>query len=382
MELIVQSAALKKALSIVSLATGDKVDTLPSHALFRLKDGKLKMFSTDGDRFAVASCDTMMAAESDANEFTADPKKLTALLNSSDGDSIRLLYKAAETTLHAFASEHQESYVAFGSFKPENALSFEGELDNLQKVKTINAEVLKRGIKFTQGFISTEENNRRYSCVYAANGTLYGSNGHNSVAAFQSIEFEGVEFLVLRGPMIPQMLSAIDRFDSEAITIMTTSKFVSFWSDTGDGFGYLKSNEELPKLPISLDRPDWDSYTVNRSLLVKKLNRLAIATNDKRGIKTIIKNDNMDLITLDERASTESIPVTRKTGTEALTIIPDFDRLLSALNLYWTDEVDVYFKTREVIFCDGVIEIQHKGEETPRRFEFKASCVIALAKAT
>lgn len=380
MELIVQSESLKKALSIVALATADKEDTLPSHALFRLKEGKLTMFATDGDRFAVASCDTLMADEAGANEFTADPKKLTALLNSSEGDSIRLLYKPEETTLHVFASEHKDSYVAFGSFKPQNALPFEEELSNLQAIKKVNSGALKRGIKFTQGFMSTEENNRKYSCVYISGGVFYGSNGFNGVGAFQSPEFDGIDFLVLRGPMIPQVTAATDRFGTDQVTIMTTSKFVSFWSENKDGFGYLKSNEELPKLPINLERPDWDSFTVTRSLLVKKLSRLAI-TSKAKGIQAVISADTMELTTLDERASTENIPITHKNGGETVTTRPDFKGFRDALNQYWTDEIDVYVKSRCVIYCDGQIEIQ-KDENNTEVIPFKAVSVIALVRDT
>jgi len=380
LELIVQSAALKKALSIVALATGEKEDTVASHALFRLKDGKLKMLATDGDRFAVSGCETLMADESETNEFTADPKKLTALLNSSDSESVRLLYKMAETTLHVFASEHKDSYVAFGSFKPGTALPFEDELSNLQKVRAVNAEILKRGIKFSRGFMSPEENNRKYSCVYIAKGVFYGSNGYNAVGAFQSPEFEGIDFLILRGPMIPQVVSAIDRFDADKVVISSTSKFVSFWSNDENGFGYLKSNEELPKLPISLERPDWDYFTVDRGLLSKKLGRLAISSVDSKGVHAVISTDSMDLTTLDERASTENIPIKRKVGGEVITSTPDFKGLREALNQYWTDDVDIFVKSRCSIYCDGQVEIQKNEKEPPEVIQFKAVSVIALTK--
>lgn len=382
MELIVQSAALKKALSIVSLATGEKEDTVASHALFRLKDGKLKMLATDGDRFAISGCDTLMADESGGNEFTADPKKMTALLNSSEAEDVRMVYKEDETTLHVFASEHKDSYVAFGSFKPGTALPFEDELSNLQKIRTVNAEILKRGIKFSRGFMSPEENNRKYSCVYIAKGVFYGSNGYNAVGAFQSPEFEGIDFLILRGPMIPQVVSAIDRFESDKVVISSTSKFIAFWSNDENGFGYLKSNEELPKLPINLERPDWDYFTVDRGLLSKKLGRLAISSADSKGIHARISTDSMDLSTLDERASTENILIKRKAGGEVITTTPDFKGLRDALGQYWTDEVDIYVKTRCSIYCDGQVEIQKNEKDPPEIIQFKAVCVIALTKAT
>jgi len=382
LEFTAKSADLKKALSVVSLATGDKEDTLPSHALFRLNSGgDLKMFATDGDRFAVAGCETISAEVSETNEFTADPKKLTALLNSSESDEIRFVYKDEETTLHVFASENKESYVAFGSFKPQNALPFEEELDNLQEVKSVNSEALKRGIKFTQGFMSTEENNRKYSCVYISQGVFYSSNGYNCVSAFQSPEFEGVEFIVLRGPMIPQVASATDKFDTDEVTIKTTSKFVSFWSDTGDGFGFLKSTEELPKLPISLEPPDWDSFTVSRSLLSKKLSRLAI-TSKATGIQAVITGNAMDLTTLDERASTETIDITRKTGDESVTVRPGFKGFRDALNQYWTEEIDIYVKSRCYICCNGEILLEAEEGSDREVISFSAASVIAMVRDT
>jgi hypothetical protein len=90
----------------------------------------------------------------------------------------------------------------------------------------------------------------------------------------------------------------------------------------------------------------------------------------------------MDLTTLDERASTESIPIERKVGTEPLTTLPDFKGLRSALNQYWTENVDIYFKTRCIIHCDGQVEIQKKDEQTPVVIQFKAVSLISMTKKT
>jgi len=378
MQLSTKKEDFKKALNIVSLGVEDKEGSPQSHAIFRIND-EMKISSTNGDRIATAICPIQQVSKTDT-VFTADPKKLADLVDKSGSEIIKLDYNSEDKTLKVFVSENENSYVSFASFEPDKLITFDTDLKKLQPLKTMNAALFLTGLKFIRGFLA-DPKNRKFSCMFVANGIMYGANGSNRVGAFKNTDLDGIEPLAFRQISLVPIITMINRLDPLNLQIMTTSKIIAlFTTDNSMGFGFLKTNEEMPSFPIELSAPKTDNFTItDRTLFSTKLSRLAIAAGNSVGIKMSLSNTGLELSTIAERSSTEHMACKRNSGNETKDFIVDYRHFKLVMGLLQTDGVDVYVDERRChIFSDGELEIKEK-EKTSKK-SYRSVAVFSLAR--
>jgi len=376
-EFTAQKEELKKAFAVVSLATVEKIDTVQSHALFDIRNGILHLYSTNKDKMAIAKSPVEdFKGESENIQFTSDPKKIMALLNSSGAKKIRFSYDPKTKTLNVYASETGNSYLSFASFDPQEFLSFESELSKMQEEKTLNAGIFLSGLRFIQGFLSQDDKNKKFSSMYISDSVMYGSNGSNKIGAFKSAEFEGINAMGFRGIMLSPISSMIDKIDISEITIKTTSKVTGVFSSDGTcGFAFRKASEEMPKFPIKLEEPKNSSFNTDRNIFLKKINRLAITCEGSLGIKTLISGNEITMTTLSERKSTESMSCKMSDESSKFDFIFEHRIMKNVLSLFHASNIDIYIgDARCIIRSKANLEIE--SERKP----FVAVALLSLAR--
>lgn len=376
-----ESEALKKALSIVTLGTSEHADLIDSHALFIVGDD-LKLKSTDKDRIAYTAIPVLKTDEFDSISFTADPKKLIALINSTALDLVSFEYDTETKSLSVYASEDASSHLTFPSFDPMSFLSFDSDLSGAENIKSINAGLLIAGIKFIQGFLPNDEKDKKFSRLYINDGTLLGSNGSSKIGAFKSPDFEGLDAMIIRKGMLGYISQVANRIPGN-IKIKSTDKFIVFTSeDENSGFGFLKTTDEQIKFPLSFEEPEADTIRIDRSVFMKRINRLALAGDNEMGIKASV-GDALELSTMTDRVSKEVMPLTRIKGSDNFEFIFLYKMIKDTLSLFPSSEINLYIfhkECRMIIKDSGKLEISDKGSE-PVVKEFSAISVVALARA-
>lgn len=374
---------LKKVLGIVSLATEEKTDALGGHALFKTDKESIKLYSTNRDKIAYGSLKISdIETEEETTEFTADPKKIQALLNTSDMKKISFIYDSEKKTLDIYASENENSFLSFPSLDPEKFISFEEELNKLQELKRINSGIFLYGIRFIQGFLPSDERNKKFNRVYINKGAMYGSNGSNKIGAYESPELQDMDAIIFRKEVLPNIANMIDRINTQDIIIKTSSKFTLFASpDNIFGFGFIKTTDQAPKFPISLEEPDIDGLNLDRNILMRKINRLAITSNGNIGIKFIASNNNIDMNTITERTSRENMVCSTIRGCENKEFILEYKLVKTVLALFQATNINMYIAdTKCILRNEANLEIIEEDQKDPIQKPFKAVALISLAR--
>jgi hypothetical protein len=383
-EFTAKSEELKKAFSVVSMAAEEgATETIGGHALFNIKGGDLYLYTTDKDKMAMAS--VKLTAQTTGNDqetpFTSDPKKILALLNSSEEGIIRFVYDQESKTLNVYASEDKDSYLSFASFNPKDFLTFDNELSAAKEIKKVNAGVFLSGIKFSQGFLPTDEN-KKFNNAFIINGIMYSSNGSNRIGAFESPEFTGIISMILRKIMLVPIATLIDKTDATDISIRETEKVLVILSDDGNyAFGFRKSLIEPPKFPISTEKPIFPAINMDRNTVIKKLNRLSITSTGEIGIKFTVDKETMTLNTVTDRKSVENMTCKRVSGSDNVDFSFECKLLKTCLGLFQTPGIDVYIdKARCTLWSEAKLEIMEKDKKEPTVKSFKAVALVSQAR--
>lgn len=380
MDFFVQKEDMKKALSVVALATDESADHIWGHALFKIDGDNLKLYSTNKDKIAFGTC-SVSKMEGDPEEFTADPKKVTALLSSSDMEVIRFNYKKEENTLNVYASENKNAYLSFASFEPDKFLSFESKLKTASNIATINAGIFLSGLKFIQGFLPPDDRNQKFARMYVEKGVMYGSNASNKIGAYLSPALEGLDGLIVRRPLLSSLCQMIDKINPTDINVKDANKHIIVMTpDDSFGFGFLKTTDNMIKFPISIQKPDTDAFTIDRNLFLKKLNRLAITSGNELGIKMKLRSTDIEMNTILERSSVENIDVHRFIGKDDVEFIVDYRLAKAILGLYQASNLDIFVdKSKYTIWSEAELEIQEENKEITKK-SFTAIGLVSLAR--
>jgi len=371
---------LKKTFGIVSLAAADAPDKITSHALLRVQEDSVTVYSTDGDRMAFSTFTPIKCNGS--FEFTLDPKKMQSVMSSTDIKTIRFDYNQETKTVEVYASDQAGAVLAFPSFNPEDFLSFESDLQKTVPMgKDIDAEMLQMGMQFIQGFLPEEKTpkSEKYTRLYATKGTLYGANGSNKIGAFHSPELESLDDFIVRRTMLSSLTQMIDRSGTPKVSIKTTSKMVFVSSSDGScGFGFLRTNDAIPQYPITVNTPECNGFTIHRLNFLKKLSRLAITSNKDLGIRTVVDGSMVAMATVTERVSKDGMECRPlKEDNSRMDFIFDFKLMKSILSLYQAPDLDVYIdKFKCTIISNAELEVL----ETKERKPFKAVALVSLAR--
>jgi hypothetical protein len=379
MEFTATTSDLKKALSVVSLAVGDAPETIYGHALFDFKDNQAFLYASDNDRMAMAYLPVSDLVIDKDEQFTADPKKIQKLISGSDSATVKFVYDKETKTLNIYASESSEAYVSFASFDPDSFLTFDKDLAKATDIKTVDATVFLAGIEFIQGFLPSDDSNKKYSNLYVVDGVMYGSNGSFKIGAYQSTDLEGTS-ITLRRLMIPPIGAVIDITKASEITLAETEKIIVISTkDQLYRFAFRKTTIPVPKLPITMTVPIVDSFTVDRSTLIKKLNRLSLTSKDEVGIKMSISGEVLSLETVADRKSYEKMACKRLVGDKDLNFTMECNKLRGILGFYQASSVDFYIDAIKcTLYSDATLITEEKGKE-PVSKKFVAAGVLTLA---
>jgi hypothetical protein len=371
---------LKKALSVVALATVETAEDVQSHALCSYSSkkepvAKLYLSSSDKDKMALSQIPITDVKTSDSKgiEFTADPKRLQTLISNSDSKQIKFTYDSETKTLNVYASEDSDAYVSFASFDPDEFLSFEKELEATFDVKTFNPTVFLTAVRFIQGFLPNDDKEKKFSNMFFDKGIVYGTNGSNRIGAFKSEDFADISNMTIRRVMLAPIASMLDKIEAPSIKLKASDKIIAVTSsDNAHSFGFRRSVMPMPKMPISMEVPKLDGFNIDRSMLLKKLNRLSVASREDVGLKMSLKNgDKTELLieTETDRKSHEKLTCQRLSGSAELEFYLECSKLKTVLGLFQASNVDMYIdKTKSLIYSSASLLVQQDNVEVKKPF--------------
>lgn len=359
MEFTANIKDLKKAFSITSLAVSEGSENINTHALFDIKEGVAFLYATDNNRLSVAHLPVNDLVCNDCTQFTVNSKKIQKLLSGSDSENIKFLYDKNTKTLNIYASEISDAYVSFASFNPEDFLSFDKDLSTATELKVLNADMFLAGIKFIQGFLPNNDVNKRYSNLFIVDGAMKGSTGTFKIGAFESDDLKGLSLTIQR-TMIPFIESLIDISKASDIIISETSRLIIVSTkDQLYRFAFRKSTIPVPLLPIELKVPQSDSIKVERNVLIKKLNRLALTSSDEFGVKFKSDGTELSMETTLDRKSYEKMSITGG----SIEFILDCIKFRDILSTFISKTIDIYVdKTKCTFYCSGSLIIEETGK--------------------
>lgn len=374
-EFTVNNEDLKKALTLTNSATGSTKNSIESHCLFQPRESSLTIFSTD--KSTCISKAVVDIQGSGTESFTADPLKLLNLIKMSKSDAMKFIYHPETTTLEIHASEDEDSFISLPSFDVSLFPSIEDNFDKAYEVKTVDAGILIKGLKFTEGFSATGKNAGKFGNVFFSNGIIYGSNGDNQAGAYSCPEFSGLTDLIFPSAAVSQIVNIIVKLDLMETTIKTTSTVIIVSSkDSKYSFGFTKVNLSMPKIPISTEEPKENGWVLDKKSLLKKISRLQVSGESGMGVEICFSQNKIDLTTKSERPSRESLICV---GEEQAQFLADCWLLEKVISLFEGDSLSIHSgKRRIVLFSKGTIDIQ-ETDGTTRPVPFSCSALMALA---
>jgi len=379
---IAEKSELNKALGVVRLGTGEAAESINSHALFVLKKDKAILYSTDEDKIALSNFSTDLSDDKDIR-FTANPKRIQKLLSGSDTEQIKFAYNEESKTLDIYASEDPSSFLSYASFEPDEFLTFNKELSQRKKIKVVNADVLVSAIKFSQGYLPSEDKDKKYSNLFINDGAIYGSNGNTKVGAFKNEDLNGIENLSLRKAMLSFVISMIEKTGISNVVIKTSDKFITFSSeDNTHCFGFRRPTVDMPNLPITIKRPEITGFTIDRKTLLKKLKRLSLASWESIGIKMIFNKNDLLIETVTDRVSQERMSCEHVSGEEGIDFIIELNPFRNVLDLFKASSIDIHIDKKKVtLYSEADIIVEENGKD-PVNMPFIAIGLRTLARVT
>lgn len=372
----VNTAELKKYLAINVLAAGKIASHIQSHALFTIKGDQCVIVSTDEDRVAAVNV-TLSEVDGGDTQFTADPKNLQKLLGSSDSSETKFTYDPETLTLKVYASDNKKSFLSFASMDHEKFLVPSIGAQELEQ--TVIRELFLDGIKFANGY-STEKD-EKYADVHIIDGVVYGANGNTRVGGYTSPDLAELPNMVVRRAMLSPIVTMIEKAEITEVAIKTSEKFITFHSPDGRCyFGFRKSTLVSPKFPISLKHPDLPKFNVDRAPFLKKLSRLSLTSWEDVGIKMSVVDGNLEMETVADRPSFESLPCVTDSE-ESIDFIIQCNKFKEVLGLFKASNIDIFIgKGRCTLYSDANLEIEEEGKDEPVQKEFQAAGLMTLAR--
>jgi hypothetical protein len=139
----------------------------------------------------------------------------------------------------------------------------------------------------------------------------------------------------------------------------------------------------MPKMPISITPPKLDGFNIDRSIILKKLSRLAVASREDVGLKFILKTGDKPELSIEtdtDRKSHEKMACQRISGSTELEFHFECALLKTVLSLFQASDVDVYIdKTKSLVYSVAdIITKQQDGSEIKK--PFASVGLIALAR--
>jgi hypothetical protein len=371
-EFSIENESLKKALTLANAATGDTKNSIESHCLFDLKEDKLTILASN--KSTCFSRAVITIGGSGVCKFTAEPTKILNLIKMASSNTIKFIFHPETTTLEVHASEEEESFISLSSLDPETFPEIEDNFTKAFELKTLDAGVFLKGLRFTEGFLATGKNAGKFGNVFCSEGVFYGTNGNNLAGVYTSSEYTGLTDLIFPGIIISQLANIIIKLNFLDVTIKTTSTAIIV-SSSDFAYGFTKVQVPMQKMLITPQEPAIPGWSVNKVLLQKKVSRLQISGETGLGIDLCFGLNRLDIVTKAERPSKEFMPCK---GTEEAQFPVLCWMVEDVLKLFEGETLSVYSgKSRINFFTHGTVNVQEKEGE--RLVPFSSAALIALA---
>jgi hypothetical protein len=145
-------------------------------------------------------------------------------------------------------------------------------------------------------------------------------------------------------------------------------------------FGFKKSSIEPPKIPLSIEEPKVFGIKVDRSLLIKKISRLALTSREELGISFSVSDNELAMETASDRKSIEKIPCKLISKGSPIDFILEAGKLKNILGLFQAPEISMHIdKTRCTLYNNADLITEENGKE-PIKKPFTAIGLISLAR--
>jgi len=372
-KIVIESAALKKAMNIACLATENTESSVTGHCLFEFQNKTLKILSTD-KRNLLAQSVMELPAEVDSR-FTIDPRKILTLLKTVESDSLTFLYDSEKATVQIFFSNTEESFISLPSFDPSQYAPVGEMFSKAYDLKTINAGVLLEGIRFIKGFL--EPKDKTFSNLYISNGVLYGSNGSTVAGAFTCPDLVGLDEIILPISILSPIMNLINNLDLQDVLIQTTSNNIIFASpDKTHAFGFTKVKAKMPKIPVSVKDPEVGGWTINKKTFLKKLGCFHITGNINLGIKGVFESDTLRLSTVADRSSKDFMDCKKIKDAADTFFVTECRLLEDTVSQFGGIDIDFFVLEKKIIIYNKAnLEITEKDNKVMKPFTSVAAVV-------
>jgi len=373
LEFTVLKKPLEDAMKLAFLSTEAVENLITGHCLFDVNDKTLKILATD--KKSRLSKSVMAVSTENSVRFTADPRKILKLIKTVESDSLKFGFDKETMTLKIFMSENEESFVSLPSFDPSTYALIEENFDKAFDLKTVNAGVFLGGIQFIKGFLI--DKHQKFSNMFFSKGIMYGANGNNKAGAFSSPDLEGLDELVFPLATFPAIINLISTMDLKDVIISSSSNHIFISSPKKDFiFGFTKVQLKMPKIPVTIDEPK-NGWTINRSLMIKKLSRLHLTGGAQLGVRFVVGDDKIQMSTVIDRPSKDTMACTAMPGASEANCITEVRLIESVLSQFGGDEVGFYAAKKIIIYSKANLEVIEEEKKVLKPFISVAAVALS-----
>lgn len=287
MQIKVQTSLMKKSVDICKEALSKIIiQEERGHLLFKTVKKILTVSGTNNDNKAL--CIIPLEEELDEDiAFTADPKILEKLLPKVDLKEIIIEYNKENLVTKIYTSPGKESFVSLQSFPVESMLTFGDTLKLEKKIYSINREALLEVLSFLNTYLADiKEDKKEYDFIIFNKGVGFAGNGLNKMGFYAHESLKQFTNFRIRKSTVPTFISILSAIKDEDINLLETDRDIGVITKNNDVFyGCLKSAGEAPKINLDYLNPYGSYIEINKKELLKKMDRLIITSNKKKGYR-------------------------------------------------------------------------------------------------
>jgi len=282
MEIRVSKKELQRAVSVTRRALSKVIiQQERGHILMSVSDGKMVVSGTNNDLKALCVVDVQCSGGGRA-EFTADPKILGNVLNKVDLAEVTMSYDEGEQSVKVYTADGGSSFATLQSFPASMMLSFTPNTN--RQATPVPRAMLQSSLDYAVRYLSKmTEDSRNFDIVTVSKGIMYAANGLNMLGFMVSKSLEAVSDLRLRKAVIPMLSGVLKEIDDETVSVIQTASEVGIETPSAY-FTALKPAAEPPSVPTELIKSEGPHTVVDRKLLLRHLDRLAISHTGTPGI--------------------------------------------------------------------------------------------------
>lgn len=282
MEIQVSKKELQRAVAVTRKALSKVIiQQERGHVLMSVADGKMKVSGTNNDLKAQCVIDAQCTG-ADRAEFTADPKILGNVLNKVDLSEVTMSYDEGEQVVKVYTADGGSSFASLQSFPASMMLTFEPNSN--RDATEIPRATMQSALDYAVRYLSKmTEDSRNFDIVTVSKGIMYAANGLNMLGFMVSGALKPVSDLRLRKAIIPMLSGVLKDIDDEVVNVIQTASEVGIETPSVY-FSALKPAAEPPSVPTDQIKSEGPHTVVDRKLLLKHLDRLAISHTGTPGI--------------------------------------------------------------------------------------------------